>query len=52
VGPAIRYPISPDQHRKTAEELVTYKVADFAAAARRFGLRVVTPGELLKELKT
>jgi putative PIN family toxin of toxin-antitoxin system len=35
-----------------AEALLTHNVADFAAAAKRFGLRVVTPGQLLKELKT
>ena len=35
-----------------ADALVTHHIADFAAAARRFGLRVVTPGQLLKELKT
>ena len=34
-----------------ADALVTHNVADFAAAAGRFGLRVVTPGQLLKELK-
>lgn len=35
-----------------ADALVTHNVADFATAARRFGLRVATPGELLRELKT
>jgi putative PIN family toxin of toxin-antitoxin system len=35
-----------------ADALVTHNVADFAAAARKFGLRVATPGELLRELKT
>lgn len=35
-----------------ADALVTHNVADFSAAAARFGLRVVTPGELLKELKS
>jgi putative PIN family toxin of toxin-antitoxin system len=34
-----------------ADRLVTHNVADFAQAARRFGLRVVAPGVLLKELK-
>lgn len=35
-----------------ANALVTHNIADFAAAAKRFGLRLATPGELLKELKT
>ena len=35
-----------------AVALVTHNVADFAEAARRFGLRVVAPGDLLKELKS
>lgn len=35
-----------------ADALVTHNVADFAAAAPRFGLRIVTPGGLLKELKS
>lgn len=35
-----------------ADALVTHNVADFAEAARRFGLRIARPGELLKELKT
>ena len=35
-----------------ADVLVTHNVADFAEAAKRFGLRVVTPGTLLKELKS
>lgn len=35
-----------------ADALVTHNVADFAEAAARFGLRVVTPGALLKELKS
>ena len=35
-----------------ADVLVTHNVSDFAAAARRFGLRVVTPGALLEELKS
>lgn len=35
-----------------ADALVTHNVADFLAAAARFGLRVVTPGEILKELKS
>ncbi len=35
-----------------ADALVTHNIVDFAAAARRFGLRVVTPGDLLKELRT
>ena len=35
-----------------ADALVTHNIADFAEAARRFGLRVVTPGNILKELKT
>ena len=35
-----------------ADALVTHNIADFAAAAARFGLRVVTPGEILKDLKS
>lgn len=35
-----------------AEVLVTHNVADFAESAARFGLRVVTPGEFLKEFKS
>ena len=34
-----------------ADALVTHNISDFATAAVRFGLRVVTPGTLLKELK-
>lgn len=34
-----------------ADALVTHNVADFAKAAARFGLRVLTPGALLKERK-
>ena len=34
-----------------ADVLVTQNISDFATAAVRFGLRVVTPGTLLKELK-
>jgi putative PIN family toxin of toxin-antitoxin system len=33
-----------------ADALVTHNVRDFAKAADRFGLRVLRPGELLKEL--
>lgn len=32
--------------------LVTHSVKDFAKAAPRFGLRVIRPGELLKEIKS
>lgn len=35
-----------------ADALVTHNIADFAAAGARFGLRVVTPGEILKDLKS
>jgi putative PIN family toxin of toxin-antitoxin system len=35
-----------------ADALVTHNVADFSRAAARFGLRIVTPGDLLKELKS
>ena len=35
-----------------ADALVTHNVSDFAGAAGRFGLRVVTPGALLEELKS
>ena len=34
-----------------ADALVTHNISDFATAAVRFGLRVLTPGTLLKELK-
>jgi len=35
-----------------AKALVTHNVADFAQAAARFGLRIVTPGALLEELES
>lgn len=35
-----------------ADALVTHNVADFQAAAARFGLRVVAPGDFLKDLKS
>jgi predicted nucleic acid-binding protein len=35
-----------------ADALVTHNVSDFAEAGRRFRLRVPTPGDLLKELKS
>ena len=35
-----------------ADALVTHNARDFSEAAARFGLRIVTPGELLKELKS
>lgn len=35
-----------------ADALVTHNATDFSAAAARFGLRIVTPGEMLKELKS
>lgn len=34
-----------------ADALVTFNVRDFALAARRFGLAVVRPGEVLEALK-
>ena len=34
-----------------AAALVTHNIADFSEAAKRFGLRIVTPGILLMELK-
>lgn len=34
-----------------ADALVTFNVRDFREAALRFGLRVLLPGELLKELE-
>lgn len=34
-----------------ADALVTHNVKDFANAAPRFGLRVLRPGELLKEMQ-
>ncbi|MBA2920766.1 putative toxin-antitoxin system toxin component, PIN family [Sphingomonas sp. MAH-20] len=33
-----------------ADALITHNVRDFARGAERFGLRVLKPGELLKEL--
>ena len=35
-----------------ADALVTYNVRDFLPAASRFGLRVLRPGELLKEIRS
>ncbi|MGQ0655844.1 MAG: PIN domain-containing protein [Betaproteobacteria bacterium] len=35
-----------------AGALVTHNVADFASAAAQFGLRVLTPGDFLKELSS
>jgi predicted nucleic acid-binding protein len=35
-----------------ADALVTHNVRDFAKGAARFGLRVLQPGELLKELRS
>jgi putative PIN family toxin of toxin-antitoxin system len=35
-----------------ADALVTHNVRDFAVAAKRFGLRVLRPGEYLKELQS
>jgi putative PIN family toxin of toxin-antitoxin system len=35
-----------------AEALVTHNVADFEAASERFGLSVVRPGRLWKEMQT
>jgi putative PIN family toxin of toxin-antitoxin system len=34
-----------------ADALITHNIADFRAAARGFGLPVMTPAELFKELK-
>jgi putative PIN family toxin of toxin-antitoxin system len=34
-----------------ADALVTHNVKDFAGAAMRFGLRILRPGELLKEIR-
>lgn len=34
-----------------ADALVTHNVKDFADAAEKFGLRVLRPGELLKEIR-
>jgi putative PIN family toxin of toxin-antitoxin system len=34
-----------------ADALVTHNVKDFATAAQKFGLRVLRPGEVLKELR-
>jgi putative PIN family toxin of toxin-antitoxin system len=35
-----------------ADALVTHNVKDFAKAAPKFGLRVLRPGEVLKEMRT
>ena len=35
-----------------ADALVTHNVKDFAKAAPQFGLRVLRPGELLKEIRS
>lgn len=35
-----------------ADALITHNVRDFARGAERFGLRVLKPGELLKELRS
>ena len=35
----------------SADALVTFNVRDFATSAARFGLRVLRPGEILKEMK-
>jgi putative PIN family toxin of toxin-antitoxin system len=35
-----------------AEALITHNVRDFSKGAARFGLRVLRPGELLKELRS
>ena len=35
-----------------ADALVTHNLRDFAKGAARFGLRVLRPGELLKELRS
>ena len=34
-----------------ANALVTYNIADFAAAGERFRISVVRPGELLRKVK-
>jgi putative PIN family toxin of toxin-antitoxin system len=35
-----------------ADALVTHNVKDFAKAAPKFGLRILRPGELLKEIRS
>jgi predicted nucleic acid-binding protein len=35
-----------------ADALITYNIRDFLPAAGRFGLRVLRPGELLKEIRS
>ena len=35
-----------------ADAVVTYNVADFAVAAKRFKISVLSPGDLLKKVKT
>ena len=35
-----------------ADALITHNVKDFARAAPKFGLRVLRPGELLKEMRS
>jgi putative PIN family toxin of toxin-antitoxin system len=34
-----------------ADVLVTYNISDFSLAGKRFGIRVMTPAALLKEMK-
>ena len=34
-----------------AELIVTHNVSDFEPASSRFGLRILTPAQLLKELR-
>ncbi len=35
-----------------ADALVTHNMKDFAVAAKKFGLRILRPGDVLKELRT
>lgn len=35
-----------------ADALVTHNVRDFVGAAKKFGLRILRPGELLKEMRS
>ncbi|MFZ0138239.1 MAG: putative toxin-antitoxin system toxin component, PIN family [Candidatus Sulfotelmatobacter sp.] len=34
-----------------ADALITYNISDFASGGKRFGIEVITPADLLKEMK-
>jgi hypothetical protein len=39
------------EHAIAADALVTYNVADFAAAGEQFRIAILGPGELLRKVK-